>query len=140
MIDDKYETGGADMYALFAVLNKAECLNEILKKMKEIGITGATIIDSVGAGKLRRSLGKEIPFIAGFMKSLDADIANNKTLFTVVERKETLDNIMDEIEKICGGDMSKPDTGIMFVVPIITSRGGSISRVKDNGPKTYRAE
>lgn len=128
------------MYALFAVFNKAECLNEILRKMKDIGITGATIIDSVGAGKLRRNLGKEIPLIAGFMKSLDTDIANNKTLFTVVESKSKLDNIMDEIERICGGDMSKPDTGIMFAVPIIASRGGSVSRVKEEGPKTYKAE
>ena len=140
MIDNNNQTGGARMYALFAVFNKAECLNEILKKMKDIGITGATIIDSVGAGKLRRSIGKEIPLIGGFMKSLDTDIANNKTLFTVVESREKLNKVMDEIEKICGGDMSKPDTGIMFAVPITASRGGSVSRVKEDGPKTYRAE
>ena len=140
MISNKYQTGGAGMFALFVVFNKAECLGQILKKMKDIGISGATIIDSVGAGKLRRSIGKDIPFIGGFMKSLDADIANNKTLFTVVESREKLNNIMDEIENICGGDMSKPDTGIMFAVPIMTSRGGSVSRVRDDGPKTYRAE
>ena len=128
------------MYVLFAVFNKPECLNEILRKMKDIGISGATIIDSMGAGKLRRSIGKEIPLIGGFMNALDTDIANNKTLFTVVESKSKLENIMDEIEKICGGDMSKPGTGIMFAVPIAASKGGSVSRVKDGGPKTYKAE
>ncbi|WIV11732.1 hypothetical protein [Proteiniborus sp. MB09-C3] len=120
------------MYVLFVVFNSPEYLREILKKMKAIGITGATIIDSVGAGKLKRSIGKEIPLIGGIMKSLDADIANNKTLFTLIEGKEKLDTIMDEIEKICGGDMSQPNTGIMFAVPVITSRGGSVSRVKNN--------
>lgn len=120
------------MYVLFVVFNSPEYLREILKKMKAIGITGATIIDSVGAGKLKRSIGKEIPLIGGIMKSLDADIANNKTLFTLIEGKEKLDTIMDEIEKICGGDMSQPNTGIMFAVPVITSRGGSVSRVKSN--------
>ena len=136
----KYMTGGARMYALFIVLNKAECLNEILINMKDIGITGATIVDSVGAGRLRKSIGKEIPLIGSFMKALDTGIANNKTLFTVVENREKLESIMERVEKICGGDMSKPDTGIMFAVPIEVSKGGSVSRVKDNGPKTYRAE
>lgn len=139
-MSNKIMTGGARMYALFVVLNKAEYLNEILKKMKSIGITGATIVDSVGAGRLRRSIGKEIPLIGGFMKSLDTDIANNKTLFTVVENKEKLDSVMDEIEKICGGDMSKPDTGIMFAVPIAVSRGGSVSRVRSKGSRIYKAE
>lgn len=128
------------MYVLFVVFNKSECLNEILRKMKDIGISGATIIDSVGAGRLKRSIGKEYPLIGGFMKVLDTDIANNKTLFTVVESKDKLDNIMDEIERICGGDMSKPDTGIMFAIPIMASRGGSVSRVESDCSKTYSAE
>lgn len=136
---NKNMTGGARMYALFVVLNKVECLSEILRKMKDIGITGATIVDSVGAGRLRRSIGKEIPIIAGLMKALDTDIANNKTLFTVVESRQKLDSVMDEIEKICGGDMSKPDTGIMFAVPIAATRGGSISRVNKMS-NTYKAE
>lgn len=127
------------MYALFVVLNKVECLSEILRKMKDIGITGATIVDSMGAGRLRRSIGKEILLIAGIMKALDTDIAHNKTLFTVVENREKLDSVMDEIEKICGGDMSKPDTGIMFAVPIAASRGGSVSRVHKIS-NTYKAE
>lgn len=136
----EYKSGGARMYALFIVINKPECLNEILMNMKDIGITGATMVDSVGAGRLRKSIGKEIPLIGSFMKALDTGIANNKTLFTVVENKEKLEKIMDKVEKICGGDMSKPDTGIMFAVPIEASRGGSVSRVKDKESNTYRAE
>lgn len=119
------------MYLLFVVFNKPECLKEILRKMKEIGISGATIIDSVGAGRLRKSIGKEIPLIGSVMKALDTDIANNKTLFTLIEGKEKLDTVMDEIEKICGGDMSQPNTGIMFVVLVAAARGGSLSRIGD---------
>ncbi|SDY78232.1 hypothetical protein SAMN05660462_00894 [Proteiniborus ethanoligenes] len=119
------------MYLLFVVFNKPECLKEILRKMKEIGISGATIIDSVGAGRLRKSIGKEIPLIGSVMKALDTDIANNKTLFTLIEGKEKLDTVMDEIEKICGGDMSQPNTGIMFAVPVAAARGGSLSRIGD---------
>lgn len=127
------------MYVLFIVLNKTEYLNLIIRKMKEIGISGATIIDTVGAGKLSKSIGKEIPFIGGLMKNLDGDIANNKTMFSVVDTKEQAVKIMDEIEKVCGGDMSKPNTGIMFLMPVEMVRGGSIGRKKEIN-KTYHAE
>lgn len=34
------------MKALFLVLNKTEKLNDILEKFMEVGVTGATILDS----------------------------------------------------------------------------------------------
>lgn len=116
------------MYVLFIVLNKPEHLNEIIRKLKEVGIYSATIIDSVGTAQLRKSMGREIPFIGGLMKNLDETGDNNKTMFTVVHSKREAEKIMDEIEKVCGGDMSKPNTGIMFTVPIDMVRGGSVSR------------
>lgn len=127
------------MYVLFVVLNKTECLHKIIRKMKEIGISGATVVDSVGAGKMQKSIGKEIPLIGGLMNSLDGDIENNKTMFSVIDTKEQAMKVMDEIEKLCGGDMSKPGTGIMFLMPIESVRGGSVSRIKTKD-KTYHAE
>jgi len=126
------------MYVLFVVLNQPEHLGEIIRKLKEVGIYSATIIDSVGTAQLRKSMGREIPFIGSLMRNLDEVGDNNKTMFTVVESKRQAVKIMDEIEKICGGDMSKPGTGIMFTVPIDTVRGGSLSR-KDMDNK-YLAE
>ena len=116
------------MYVLFVVLNKAKHLNDIIKKLKEIGISSATIIDSVGVSQLKKSMAKEIPFIGSLMKNIDEDIENSKTMFVVIESKDKTNKVMDEIEKICGGDMSKPHTGIMFAVPIDMVRGGSVSR------------
>lgn len=126
------------MYVLFVVLNQPEHLGEIVRKLKDVGIYSATIIDSVGTAQLRKSMGKEIPFIGSLMRSLDEDGENNKTMFTVVETKSQAEKIMDEIEKVCGGDMSKPNTGIMFTIPIDMVRGGSIGRKKTDN--RYHAE
>lgn len=126
------------MYVLFVVLNQPEHLGEVVRKLKDVGIHSATVIDSVGTARLRSSMGKEIPFIGSLMRSLDEVGDNNKTMFTVVESKKQALNIMDEIEKICGGDMSKPGTGIMFTIPIDTVRGGSLSR--KNMDQMYKAE
>lgn len=126
------------MYVLFVVLNQPEHLGEIVRKLKDVGINSATIIDSVGTAQLKKSMGKEIPFIGSLMRSLDEIGDNNKTMFTVVDGKQQAVKIMDEIEKICGGDMSKPGTGIMFTIPIDMVRGGSISRKDMN--HIYHAE
>ena len=126
------------MYVLFVVLNQLEHLGEIVKKLKDVGIYSATIIDSVGTAQLRKSMGKEIPFIGSLMRSFDEVGDNNKTMFTVVDSKKQAAKIMGEIEKICGGDMSKPGTGIMFTIPIDMVRGGNVSR-KDVDNK-YLAE
>ncbi len=116
------------MYVLFVVLNQPEHLGEIIRKLKVVGIHSATIIDSVGTAQLSKSMSREIPFIGSLMRNFDEIGDNNKTMFTVVDSKEQAVKIMDEIEKICGGDMSKPGTGIMFTIPIDMARGGSLSR------------
>lgn len=126
------------MYVLFVVLNQPEHLGEIVRKLKDVGIYSATIIDSVGTAQLQRNMGREIPFIGSLMRSLDEVGDNNKTMFTVVDSKKQAIKIMDEIEKICGGDMSKPGTGIMFTIPIDIVRGGSLSRKDAN--HSYLAE
>jgi len=126
------------MYVLFVVLNQPEHLGEIIRKLKDVGIYSATIIDSVGTAQLRKSMGREIPFIGSLMSNFDEVGDNNKTMFTVVDSKRQAVKIMDEIERICGGDMAKPGTGIMFTVPIDSVRGGNLSR-KDADNK-YLAE
>lgn len=120
------------MYVLFVVLNQQDHMHQVLKRLKDVGIYSATVIDSVGTGQLTKNLGREIPFIGGLMKNIDADMGNSKTMFTVVNSKPEAEKIMDEIEKVCGGDMRKPNTGIMFTIPIDMVRGGTISRKNTN--------
>ncbi len=126
------------MYVLFVVLNQQDHLHQVLKRLKDVGIYSATIIDSVGTGQITRNLGKEIPFIGSLMRNIDADMGDSKTMFTVVHSKQEAEKIMGEIEKVCGGDMSKPNTGIMFTVPIDMVRGGSVSR--KNTDSKYHGE
>ncbi|MFP4697458.1 MAG: P-II family nitrogen regulator [Eubacteriales bacterium] len=115
------------MYVLFVVLNETEYLSEILYKMKQLGIRGATVIDSMGATSVNKGI-YNIPVIGGFMKSIDRDSKINKTIFSVIEREKQVDRVMEHIEKILGGDMKKPNKGIMFVLPVSHFRGGELHR------------
>ncbi|MDD3839513.1 MAG: P-II family nitrogen regulator [Clostridia bacterium] len=113
------------MYGLFIVLNDLDKLKPIVKKMREMGVTGATIMDSIGAGQARKALKKSKSFLMNLVQSLEDGTLKNKTIFSVVEREEDVDKIMDAVEEIMGGDMKKPDSGIMFCIPVLKQRGGN---------------
>jgi nitrogen regulatory protein P-II 1 len=105
------------MYLLMVILDKAYHLDQILAKFPEIGITGATIIESmgVGAGTL---FGTDAPVIANLRQIFDNDrLTFNHTLISVIEDEQVLNNAMREIADIVGG-FDKPNTGIMFSVKL----------------------
>jgi len=55
------------MKLLVFICNQPEKLEEILEGFLEVGITGATIIDSLGMGRI---LAAEVPIFAGLKESL----------------------------------------------------------------------
>ncbi len=95
--------------------------------MKQLGIRGATVIDSMGATSITKDLYK-VPVIGGFMKSIDGDTHSNKTVFSVIEREEQVERVMSHVEDIIGGDMKQANKGIMFVLPVTHMRGGELNR------------
>ncbi len=115
------------MYVLFVVLNQPEYLPDILYRLKKLRIRGATVIDSMGATSITKDLYK-VPVIGGFMKSIDGDTHSNKTVFSVIEREEQVEEAMASIEEIIGGDMKQPNKGIMFALPVSHMRGGELNR------------
>ncbi len=115
------------MYALFIVLNRTEHLKKVLKALKLSGIRGATVIDSLGAGQFVHSQNAQVPIIGGFVRTLEGDYKSNKTIFSVIEREEQVDNAMNRVLESFGGEM-KPGYGIMFCMPVIKFFGGELER------------
>jgi len=100
-------------YLVVMVLNKTELLDDVLKKMDELGVRGATILESVGMGRI---LLQDFPFYAGIRALVERTRPYNRTIFTVVRDKETLDRLVSEMDKIVR--FSEPGTGILFTLPI----------------------
>lgn len=105
------------MNILFLILNKTEYLDEILDKFVDIGIKGATILDSQGMGSALTNGGKDIPFFGGLRSLLDNARPYNKTIFTVIEDEEILNDAVKSVQKILG-DMEEPGVGVMFTLPV----------------------
>lgn len=106
------------MQILFLVLNKTEYLDSILTEFVNVGIKGATIIDSQGmASALIEHHHNEIPFLGSLRNFINSSRPYNKTIFTVVDDDELVDKAVEAVNKVIG-DISKPGFGVMFTVPV----------------------
>jgi len=109
---------GDEMHVLFLVLNETEYLDDILAAFVEVGVKGATILDSQGmASAIASNVNRQIPLFGSLKSFLDSSRPYNKTVFTVVESQELLDKAINAINSVIG-DICKPGIGLMFTVPV----------------------
>lgn len=101
------------------VLNKPEKLEDVLSAFVEVGLPGATILDSVGMGHV---LARYIPVFAGFRSVLQGNRSRNKTIIAVVDREEKVAEVLGLIEEVCG-PLDAAGAGIAFTIPIEDVRG-----------------
>lgn len=106
------------MNVLFIVLNEPEYLEAILDSFVEIGVKGATILDSQGMGSAITNSGSgHEPFFGAIRSFLDNSRPYNKTIFTVIEDEEVLLKAVHAVKYILG-DINKPGVGMMFTLPV----------------------
>jgi len=107
------------MDLLVCVVNEPRKVDDILQAFLEIGVTGATVIDSYGMGSL---LVEDIPIFAGFRSLLSTSSNYNKTIFSVIKSKEMVEQAVAAIEAICG-NLENPSSGIVFTIPVTFVKG-----------------
>lgn len=106
------------MQALFLILNETDYLEDILEEFVEIGVKGATIIDSQGMGRaLATNSDQHIPMFGYLKNFLDDGHPYNKTVFTVLESQELVDKVVETIDKVVGG-IDRPGVGFIFTMPV----------------------
>jgi nitrogen regulatory protein PII len=105
------------MYLLVEVLEQTDHLPTLLEKFAKIGVTGTTVLDSMGMGRILVESGAEVPAIAVIKKLLAQGKPNNKTLFSVIADKETLQKAIDIIRSLCG-NLNDPGKGIVFTIQL----------------------
>src|SRR5690625_2729997 len=106
------------MYALFIVLNQTDYLDAILEKFVEVGVTGATVLDSQGmASAIMHGDNRSIPLFGSLKTLMDSARPYNKTIFTVLKNEEMVEKTVAAVQEVLG-DMSPTGLGFMFSVPI----------------------
>ncbi len=94
-------------------LNKTEYLEDILSAFLEIGVSGATIFDTIGMGHI---ISQNIPIFAGLLDSFAGSSPGNKIILLVIEEKMA-DRIAEVLSDICM-DIDEVRSYFMAVLPI----------------------
>jgi len=105
------------MIALFIVLNATDYLDDILAKFIELGVRGATILESQGMARAIVHEGYEnIPLFGSLKMMLSDSHPYNKTIVTVL-KDELLNKTVTAIKEVLL-DIKGNDIGFMFTVPV----------------------
>lgn len=102
------------MELLVCIINQEEKLEAILNGFWRLGVSGATVINSEGMGRL---LGDEIPVFSGLQELMSQSRPTSRTILSVIQDPDLLDAAVNLVQELCG-DMNAPSTGIVFTVPV----------------------
>lgn len=102
------------MKLMVIILNRLDALESLLEGLSSVGIGGATIIESSGMAMTLSRLDSSV--LSASIRSLFSGDEDNRTIFSVI-RDDQLDTVRKVVYKTVG-DLSKPNTGILFTLPL----------------------
>ena len=109
------------MQLLVIILKKSEVVDTLMRELARAGVHGGTVLESAGMAK-SLSGARDMPIMLAIGEILEGKpIKNSKTIMIALpdERLEIAKNVVHEV---CG-DLSKPNAGVMFALPISFSEG-----------------
>lgn len=104
------------MQLLILILKKVHLENEIMEKLAETGVKGGTSLEGTGMAKALINM-NELPFF-GMLRHIitDEEKLTSKVLLFVL-KDEQIPAARAKIKEVIG-DLTEPNTGIMFSIPI----------------------
>lgn len=109
------------MYMLIMVLDDVAHREQVLEAWLQAGVRGVTVLESTGVNRvLQRSEAQ--PMFMGFGQLFGGASVGHNTLFTVIESLDLAEAAVRNTEEIVG-DLSLPNTGIIFTVPVTKAWG-----------------
>ena len=109
------------MKLMVIILNKLEAMEYLLEGLSAAGIGGATIIESSGMAMTLNKL--DSSFVSASIRALFSSNSDedNRTILSVI-RDDQLE-IARKVIYSTVGDLSMPNTGILFTLPIDFAEG-----------------
>ena len=111
-------------YMIIAVVDELEKCPSILEAWENAGVTGITILESTGLGRVRKGmhLRDDLPLMPSLRNLMQVREEHHRTIFTVVHDEATIDRIFEATEMVLG-DLNEPNKGILFAVPVVRAFG-----------------
>ncbi len=100
---------------LILVLNKIDTLDALLLRLNEAGVHGATVINSTGMAHALASHEENLT-ISSFRAFFAHSREENRTVFMVLSEEKIA--VARSVIREVVGDLSLPNTGILFSLPV----------------------
>lgn len=107
---------------VLVVDNPNDCL-VVLQAWKELGVSGATILESSGLGRMfRRGLREDTPLLPRMADFMEVREEPHRTIFSVVDSEALVERMIAAAQQIIG-NLDQPHTGFLFVMPVLKAYG-----------------
>jgi nitrogen regulatory protein PII len=105
-------------HLIVLVLDDPDQCRDVLDAWEAAGAPGVTILDSTGLGRVRRAgIRDDVPLVPSLSALFRREGSRHCTLFSVVKDEAHVEAIVQGTRAIVG-ELDRPDTGFMFVVPV----------------------
>jgi len=110
-------------YLVVLIVDDPDTCPDILHAWEKIGVPGVTILESSGYGRLRRGgLREDLPIMPSLAEILEGEEVHHRTLFSVVTEQSKVDEMVKIVQDLLG-DLDEPNSGFLFVVPVLQAYG-----------------
>lgn len=110
-------------YLVVLIVDDPDNCSDLLNAWEQAGVKGVTILESTGLGHVKRkSLREDLSMMPSLSEILGSEEERHRTIFSVVESQELVDELVRCSQKILG-NLDEPDTGFMFVLPVLQAFG-----------------
>ena len=108
------------MQLLILILKQVDLMNDILQELKEAGIRGCTQLDAKGMGEALMNA-EDFPMFGALRQMLNNEEREQVKLLLFVVQDDEVVPTSKTIKKVV--DLDKPNTGILFSLPIYYCEG-----------------
>lgn len=107
------------MFMILFVLDDPSLTDRVLESWSNVGVSGATIIESTGLHRLQK---ERIPMRYAFSSGFPTSESGNMTLLVIVESEAMVQECLHAAETVVG-DLDQPNTGVFSAWPLSYSKG-----------------
>ena len=108
---------------IVAIVLSIETCHDVIRVWEQVGVTGATILDSIGVRSLlKQGRRDDLPIMPSLRSLLESEEYNHRTIMSVVPDDLDLEDLIRRTEELVG-NFDDDDTGFLFVVPVLQARG-----------------
>lgn len=105
-------------YMVILIVDDPDRCNDVLDAWEAAGARGVTILESTGLARMKKAANRDdMPLIPTMARLLSVREERHRTLFSVVQGEEMVKKLADAAQNVVG-DLSQPNTGFMFSVPV----------------------